>query len=72
MGMRHAPGYIELRRHFDQVRTFAVCDPHLDPAATVPEVSGEDPSEDQQAFRSLAETTESGAQAMFGKPIELA
>ncbi len=35
MGMRHAEGYIELRRHFDSFRMVAVCDVHLPAAESV-------------------------------------
>lgn len=35
MGMRHANGYIELRKYFDDVRIVAVCDPHIDSAEAV-------------------------------------
>lgn len=35
MGMRHATGYIELRKYFDDLRMVAVCDPHLDSARAV-------------------------------------
>ena len=35
MGMRHANGYVELRKYFDDVRIVAVCDPHIDSAEAV-------------------------------------
>jgi predicted dehydrogenase len=35
MGMRHAEGYIELRKHFDSLRMVAVCDVHAPAAESV-------------------------------------
>lgn len=55
MGMRHATGYIELRKYFDDVRMVAVCDPHLDSAEAVASVVAEQTSERPKVFASLAD-----------------
>ena len=55
MGMRHATGYIELRRYFDDVRVVAVCDPHLDSAEAVASAIGEGTGDFPKPFTSLAE-----------------
>jgi predicted dehydrogenase len=41
MGRRHANGYIELRRYFDNVSLAAVCDLHHDVASTVADIVGD-------------------------------
>lgn len=55
MGMRHATGYIELRKYFDDVRMVAVCDPHLESAEAVAKVIAEGTPEEPRVFSSLAE-----------------
>ena len=59
MGMRHATGYIELRKYFDDVKVVAVCDPHLDSAAAVAQVISDSTPESPQPFAGLAEAAES-------------
>ena len=59
MGMRHAAGYIELRKYFDDVRMVAVCDPHLDSAETVAKVVAEQTPENPKVFASLADAVAS-------------
>ena len=59
MGMRHATGYIELRKYFDDVKVVAVCDPHLDSAAAVARAISESTPESPQPFAGLAEATDS-------------
>ena len=53
MGMRHANGYIELRRYFDDVKIVAVCDPHIDSAEAVATVVAEATDESPETFASL-------------------
>lgn len=55
MGMRHATGYIELRRYFDDVKVVAVCDPHLDSAEAVAQVISDSTPESPRPFTGLAE-----------------
>ena len=50
MGMRHANGYVELRKYFDDVRIVAVCDPHVDSAEAVATVIAEGTGESPRAF----------------------
>lgn len=61
MGMRHATGYIELRKYFDDVRMVAVCDPHIDSAEAVASVIAESTPESPAVFPSLADATDSVA-----------
>ena len=58
MGMRHATGYIELRKYFDDVRIVAVCDPHIDSATAVANVIAKSTPETPEAFPSLADATD--------------
>ena len=55
--MRHAAGYIELRRYRADVRIAAVCDPHLEAAQTVAraiaDATSHAPNDAPQAFPSL-------------------
>ena len=48
MGLRHAHGYLELRKHSDEVKMVAVCDLYEEPAnhvaSAVEEVTGERPA----------------------------
>ena len=53
MGMRHATGYIELRKYFDDVRMVAVCDPHIDSAEAVASVIDDSTPESPEVFPSL-------------------
>ena len=55
MGMRHANGYVELRKYFDDVRIVAVCDPHVDSAEAVAAVIAEGTDESPRAFASLSD-----------------
>ncbi len=59
MGMRHATGYVELRKYFDDVRMVAVCDPHLESAEAVAGVIAEGTPEAPRVFGSLADAVES-------------
>ena len=59
MGMRHAAGYIELRKYFDDIRIVAVCDPHLDSAHAVARAIADSTPESPRSFRSLGEAVES-------------
>ncbi len=59
MGMRHAAGYIELRKYFDDLRMVAVCDPHLDSAEAVAKVVAEKTPENPKVFASLADAVAS-------------
>ena len=59
MGMRHATGYIELRKYFDDVKVVAVCDPHLDSAGAVAQVISDSTPESPQIYAGLAEATDS-------------
>ena len=59
MGMRHANGYIELRKYFDDVRIVAVCDPHLDSAEAVATVIAEATGDRPKSFASLGDATDS-------------
>ena len=59
MGMRHATGYVELRKYFDDVRVVAVCDPHVESAEAVAGVIAEGTAEEPRVFGSLAEAAES-------------
>ncbi len=58
MGMRHATGYIELRKYFDDVKVVAVCDPHLDSAEAVAQVISDSTPESPQPFTGLAEAAD--------------
>ena len=58
MGMRHAIGYIELRKYFDDVRMVAVCDPHIDSAEAVASIIAESTPETPSVFASLAEAAD--------------
>ena len=58
MGMRHATGYIELRRYFDDVKVVAVCDPHLDSAEAVAQVISNSTPESPRPFAGLAEAAD--------------
>ena len=69
MGMRHATGYIELRKYFDDVRVVAVCDPHVESAETVASVIAEGTPETPRVFGSLAEASESSAIELHGVDI---
>ena len=55
MGMRHANGYVELRRYFEDVRIVAVCDPHVDSAEAVAAVIAEGTGESPKTFASLGD-----------------
>ena len=59
MGMRHAVGYIELRKYFDDVNVVAVCDPHLESAHTVARAIAERTPETPKAFARLGDAVES-------------
>ena len=59
MGMRHANGYIELRKYFNDVHIVAVCDPHLDSAEAVAAVVAEATDESPKAFASLEDAIQS-------------
>ena len=61
MGMRHATGYIELRKYFHDVRMVAVCDPHIDSAEAVASVIAESTPESPAVFPSLADAADSVA-----------
>ena len=61
MGMRHATGYIELRKYFDDVRMVAVCDPHIDSAEAVASVIAESTPESPAVFPSLADAADAVA-----------
>ena len=58
MGMRHATGYIELRKYFDDVRMVAVCDPHVDSAEAVASVIAGATPERPEVFASLADAVD--------------
>ena len=58
MGMRHATGYIELRKYFDDVRMVAVCDPHVDSADAVASVIAGATPERPEVFASLADAVD--------------
>ena len=58
MGMRHATGYIELRKYFDDVRMVAVCDPHVDSADAVASVIAGATPERPEVFGSLADAVD--------------
>ena len=58
MGMRHATGYIELRKYFDDVRIVAVCDPHVDSAEAVASVIAGATPERPEVFGSLADAVD--------------
>ena len=58
MGMRHATGYIELRKYFDDVRMVAVCDPHVDSADAVARVIAGATPERPEVFASLADAVD--------------
>ena len=58
MGMRHATGYIELRKYFDDVRMVAVCDPHVDSAEAVARVIAGATPERPEVFGSLADAVD--------------
>ncbi len=55
MGMRHANGYIELRKYFDDVRVVAVCDPHIDSAEAVASVIADATDDTPKPFASLGD-----------------
>ena len=59
MGMRHATGYIELRKYFDDVKIVAVCDPHLDSAEAVAQTISDSTPESPKPFSSLLEAVDS-------------
>ena len=59
MGMRHAAGYIELRKYFDDVNVVAVCDPQIDSAQTVARAIADRTPETPKAFASLGDAVES-------------
>ena len=59
MGMRHAVGYIELRKYFDDVNIVAVCDPQIDSAQTVARAIADRTPETPKAFASLGDAVES-------------
>ena len=65
MGMRHANGYVELRKYFDDVRIIAVCDPYVDSAEAVAAVISEGTGERPGAFASLGD-----AIAAFGTSLD--
>ena len=58
MGMRHATGYIELRKYFDDVRMVAVCDPHIDSAEAVANAIAASTPEKPEIFASLADAVD--------------
>ena len=58
MGMRHATGYIELQKYFDDVRMVAVCDPHVDSAEAVARVIAGATPERPEVFASLADAVD--------------
>ena len=58
MGMRHALGYVELRKHFDDVRMVAVCDPQIDSAKAVAQVIADATPETPKVFASLQEAAQ--------------
>ncbi len=59
MGMRHALGYAELRKHFDDVRMVAVCDPQIDSARAVAQTIASATPETPKVFASLQEAIDS-------------
>ena len=61
MGMRHATGYIELRKYFDDVRMVAVCDPHVDSAEAVANAIAASTPEKPEIFASLADAADAVA-----------
>ena len=59
MGMRHAAGYVELRRYFGDAEVVAVCDPHLDSAEAVARFIADGTGEMPKVFGSLEDAVAS-------------
>ena len=59
MGMRHAAGYVELRRYLDDVRLVAVCDPHVDSADAVARFVADATGDVPMSFASLEDAVAS-------------
>ena len=64
MGMRHAHGYIELRKHFDSFTLTAVCDRHEDAANGVASAVEDATGQRPQVFTDYAEMLKSGVDAV--------
>ena len=64
MGMRHATGYIELRKYFDDVCMIAVCDPHVDSAEAVAKTIADATPETPAVFASLADAVDAPSIAL--------